>query len=79
MYRYKSLEGEYFCNKDFAKKRPLCLQLVRRGGFPSTPFCFTCKSPTPPLFEVGKGLAEALLRALVGDLWTVKVLPSRGR
>lgn len=20
MYRYKSLEGEYFCNKDFAKK-----------------------------------------------------------
>lgn len=59
MYRYKSLEGEYFCNKDFAKKYDsaydLCIE-VFSPCFLSSPFCFSCRSLTSCLFKVSKGL-----------------------
>lgn len=63
MYRYKSLEGEYFCNKDFAKKThifayDLCIAVVSLC-FLSVLFCFICKSLTPCLL-VAKGPVKAV-------------------
>lgn len=69
MYRYKNLEGEYFCNKDFAKKIYLCLRLVHCSDFPLPPLhplLLTCKSLTPCLLKVAKGLSKAVLRPMCG-------------
>lgn len=68
MYRYKSLEGDYFCNKDFAKKIYLCLQLVHCSGFPlgSSPPPSAYMQITDTLFVQGsKGPVKSCLEAPV--------------
>lgn len=44
MYRYKNLEGEYFCNKDFAKKNVSLPTTCALQWFPLAP------SPPPSAY-----------------------------
>lgn len=65
MYRYKSLESEYFCNKDFAKKKKkvfnLCVCVLHCSAFsllPLSPLLLYMQITDTLLFQDSKGSAK---------------------
>lgn len=65
MYRYKSLEGEYFCNKDFAKKKSLPMTCALQWfALPSSPPPSAYMRITDTLFVQGsKGPVKSCSQA----------------